>query len=709
MATSSDFHDAHLELFVSDFSDGVRVRQNGGVEGDGVPALVPREDAVTGEFLERLCDGGDLPDLNQVYLPRQLVGNANAQVNAYAFSDVDRKLELVVTIARAGGGDCGELMSVPGADVVGAIRRALHVFKAAERPIYVGMEPASPSTDMFRTLHEIWMSVTGIRVVVLVEGVAKPFEFAQPEIGPRVKVDVWDLVRLQRVCMSGLPYDPVDIDLLSHVDEPLAFVAAGVEAPDHKCFLTILGGDLLHDLYDEYGSRLLELNVRSYLQARGKVNQGIRKTLIDDPGHFLAFNNGISATVEELGFDRRPDGSSGISRMRGLQIVNGGQTTASIHRAKSQDGVDLSFVRVQAKITVVDPQFLDTLVPNISRFSNTQNKVNETDFSANHPFHVQLQQLSQSVWVPGETSRWFYERARGQWEVARAREGTTLAKRAAFDVRTPKNQKVDKALLAKSENSWARKPDVVSRGGQKNFVDFMAGLTGELPDEGEYRRIIARVILFKSAERIARTIGFSAYRANAVTYTIALIAYRTLGRIDLEQIWRDQSTMAELNDVMASWMPLVHECIIENAQRENRNVTEWAKSRRCWAVIQGLHVSLPPIFEARLGAGLPRPNVGDFKDADAGTALTEEEMRRQASVMAMTADEYALIFRKLSRHAGDHGMIHGAWTAMTGCVTTLLMYAENGWSKIPTPKQTAQVVKAIEFLRRRDGDEAELE
>lgn len=221
------------------------------------------------------------------------------------------------------------------------------------------------------------------------------------------------------------------------------------------------------------GSRLLELNVRSFLQARGKVNRGIRDTILSDPGHFLAFNNGISVTAEELGVQRSSDGSLSIRSIKGLQIVNGGQTVASIHRAKNRDKADLSRIAVQAKITVVEPGHQDDLVPFISRYSNTQNKVNETDFSANHPFHVRIQKLSEQIWAPGETSRWFYERARGQWEVARAREGTTPARVRAFDQKAPRKQKVDKTLLAKAVNAWSERPHVVSLGGQKNFVRFM--------------------------------------------------------------------------------------------------------------------------------------------------------------------------------------------------------------------------------------------
>ena len=708
MPVVTESQDTRFLEFLDDFREGIRQKQLGEVDADNVQPVIPREEAMTAEFLERLCDGGDLPDMEPVNFPQQKLGNANAQANAYAYAQIDRRVDLVVAISAEQDSEDDSPM-VPAGQIVAAAKRALHVYKSARRSIHEDMEPSSAAADMFQLLHQHHEEVTGIRIVVLVDGTAKLAELEQPDGVPRVKLDVWDHVRLHRVCTSGLPYEAITIDLLNHLDDALPFVESGVEVDDHECYLTIFPGDLLHDLYDEHGARLLELNVRSFLQARGKVNKGIRKTLEEDPDHFLAFNNGISATVEELEFGERKDGSRGIVGMKGLQVVNGGQTTASIHRAKKQDGSDLSRVRVQVKITVVKPEHLDTLVPNISRFSNTQNKVNETDFSANHPYHVLLQQLSERIWAPGETVRWFYERARGQWEVARSREGTTPARKRAFDAKTPKKQKIDKTLLARSENSWNQKPHIVSRGGQKNFVDFMTDVGETLADEAGYREIVARVILLKAAEKIARQIGFSAYRANAITYTVSLLSYRTHRRVDLNQIWTDQAISPALEDVLRDWMPRVHESITETAFEKGKNVTEWAKKPECWAVIQHLDVDIPVELEEALGEGLPLPNVGAFKDGKITRDLTEEEMRRQEAVMAMTADDLAGIFKKVSRYLESHGMPGGAWMAMNGCLTTLQTYAENGWSKIPSPKQTGQIFKALAFLEEREDLEPDHE
>lgn len=66
----------------------------------------------------------------------------------------------------------------------------------------------------------------------------------------------------------------------------------------YSVYLAIISGELLAALYDEYRDRLLEKNVRSFLQVKGAVNKGIRDTLRDEPEMFLAYNNGISVTAE---------------------------------------------------------------------------------------------------------------------------------------------------------------------------------------------------------------------------------------------------------------------------------------------------------------------------------------------------------------------------------------------------------------------------
>jgi hypothetical protein len=394
---------------------------------------------------------------------------------------------------------------------------------------------------------------------------------------------------------------------------------------EYQGYLSIIPGDMLASLYDEYGSRLMELNVRSFLQQRGKVNRGMRETILKVPHRFLAYNNGISATAEEIVTERTPAGDLAIKSIKGLQIVNGGQTVASIHRAKKNDRCKhLGELAVQAKITVVKASLLEELVPKISRYSNTQNTVNEADFASNDPFHVAIEQLAGSTWAPGEQTRWFYERARGQYEVARNRiAGNSAAKRRKFDDQTPKNQKFAKVDLAKFYNCWEQKPEVVGRGSQKNFIYFMTHIAKEhpgfKPDEDFYKQLIAKAIIYKSAEKIARKHKFSSYRANTVAYTVALVAFKTVGRVNLQVIWDMQVISDALHGLMDDWMPVVWDAIVKTAG--TRNVTEWAKKTECWNEIQLLNVVISPELEDELREGNLLPTMGESAKSGKGKTL----------------------------------------------------------------------------------------
>ena len=654
-----------------------------------------REEAFTEVVLETLEDLGQIAGREMCYFERKL-GRAMGKVNGWYYDEENGEVDLFTTIYRG----LGEPTNISGVDLTQAVRRAAQVFTEARNAFHTGMEPASSNYDMMQRLHEVWPNVDRLRIVVIADGVAAKAGISPvfDREGPDLQVDIWDLQRLYRASSSGLPYEPIEIDIEERMGTPLPCLLMPEGTADYTSFLALIPGSLLYTLYHEFGARLLELNVRSFLQARGKVNRGIRDTLKGEPARFLAYNNGISATAEGVEMSTTEHGNPAIRKIIGLQIVNGGQTVASIHRAKHRDKASLSDVYVQAKITIVRPEHIETLVPLISRYANTQNRVNEADFSANHPIHVRIQQLSDTIWAPGEQSRWFYERARGQYQVAKAREGDTPARLKRFEAATPPTQRFDKVDLAKFSNAWDQLPHIVSRGGQKNFVHFMERLarshsTGWEPDAAYYRALIAKALLFARAEKIARMHAFPGYRANAVAYTVALVAYRTAGRVDLEEIWTRQGVSTALADIMYNWMPAVYDEIVASAG--SRNVTEWCKKEECWHRLQTVPVSLSVEFEEELAAGQPLPTVGEAAGREA-LNLSSDDRENIARVMQVTAEEWI--------HLGRWGIGSGLlkdW--QVGIATTLAGYATIGWSKVPSRKQAAQAVQILRLADENDG------
>lgn len=514
-----------------------------------------------------------------------------------------------------------------------AFKRLLTFVKRCRDGLRQHIDESFDVYDMCAAVEKALTEVQRIRLFLLsnrvgTSTVVPPTDFD----GLPVTHEVWDLARLHRHATSGSISEPIVVSF----EPPLPCVSAPSSESDHSVAMAVIPGRRLAELYGEYGTRLLELNVRSFLQARGSVNRGIRETLLSAPGRFLAYNNGITATASQVDFVHGPDGQpTGISRVHGLQVVNGGQTTASLHYAQSRDKADLSHVSVQMKLTEVSPERLAEIVPMISEYSNTQNRVTLVDFSSNHEYHVAVQRITRSLWAPatdgsGQETHWFYERARGQYtdEVAKAR---TPAKQRTFKKLNPMRQKFTKADLAKYVNSWNHLPFQVSRGAQKNFAAFMVRIDEAPPhvDVQYCQRVIAMAVLFKAVDRIAATHEAGSYKSMITTYTVARLSLATDRRIDLDRIWREQRISPALEDAIDDLCPRVM-AVVTNP-REGNHVGEWAKKPSCWDAVSRVRWTVPRDLQAELREhpldeeALAGGTDGDERAGDEVTMVPAEE------------------------------------------------------------------------------------
>ena len=281
-----------------------------------------------------------------------------------------------------------------------------------------------------------------------------------------------DIERLHRHWSAGTPRDELIVNFEQVSGRPLPCVYVPGESHEYDYALTVIPGETLRFIYDKFGARLLEANVRSFLSATGKVNKGIRETLKSEPERFMAYNNGIVIVADEAGWSHAVDGGAGLLWLKGMQIVNGGQTTASIYFTKKKEPqLDLRLVRVPAKIIVMkskDPVAEEALISDISRYANSQNSVKQSDLSANKPFHIEMEKLALSTYCPDGIGRWFYERAAGSYNTMLARDGGTPAQLRKLREAIPPARKITKTDLAKYLNAWDQRPDLVSLGSQKN-------------------------------------------------------------------------------------------------------------------------------------------------------------------------------------------------------------------------------------------------
>jgi len=551
-------------------------------------------------FLEKMADildeAGEVSSLSLGFYEGQF-GRKTIQVDGYSWDPTDEEGVLSLVISEFVRSE--EPRPIVKTEINRLLTRLVDFTAAArDRDFREALEETSNAFVLADMMCQAWKRISKIKLILVTNRVNNARTDAQPvgSIGGiPVTSNVWDLSRIQRFVSSGQTREDLIINFADDFEDAIPVLRASQEGSPLDCYIAVISGTQLAAIYDKWGARLLEANVRSFLQARNKVNRGIRDTIRDDPSMFFSYNNGLTATAETVEIAEMGEGLFLMSATN-FQIVNGGQTTASIHAARKLAPEQLKGVFVQMKLSVVPADRAEQVVPSISQFANSQNKINAADFFANHPFHVRMEQFSRRVLAPaGEDhfreTKWFYERARGQFADERGRR--SASERKQFEAMYPKSQFLTKTDLAKFENTYRRKPHVVSLGSQKNFTDLAKTIGDEWAksdtgfDEVWFKRLIAKAIIFRNLERIVPQQAWytGGYRANIVTYALAKVvedADRWKRVIDLDQVWRLQRVPGSLERACLAAAEAAN-AVITSPPAGVRNLSEWAKKQACWA------------------------------------------------------------------------------------------------------------------------------
>lgn len=554
---------------------------------------------------EYLAEAGSIED----FTPCKYIHNF-VRIDGYSLNWDDNLLELYVVDCRQS--ESIERMSKQ--DMTRAFKRAENFFERCCTAAFVDqMEVSHPAYGLARTILEQGQQIERVRFYLITNALltASIKELSSNIlVGRETSYRVWDLERLALTIGRG-EAEVIDINFEELFGKSMVGLPADDGAGEIRCYLSVIPGDWLAKIYDKYGSRLLEQNVRTFLQVRGKVNKGIRKTILDEPRRFFPYNNGISATAEEI-TEERKGGIALVKSVRNLQIVNGGQTTASIFNAfKKEKGAKIGQVSVQMKLSVVPPQISPELVPKISRFANSQNKISDSDFFSNHPFHVVIENISRNLSAPAVNgsqilTNWFYERTKGQYINAAAY--LSEARKKEFLARNPKRQVIDKTELAKYAQTFRCLPYEVSLGGQKNFAKFAEYISSVWEhkqhefNEYWFKVAVAQTLIFRRAESLVQKAAWYAqgYRAQTVTYGIAMLTQAILSKgfdFDYQKIWREQALGDIFEKQLLQTCELAQGIIVDGARENNViNVTEWAKRKACWDLAQKKFVSVSDEF-----------------------------------------------------------------------------------------------------------------
>jgi hypothetical protein len=555
------------------------------------------EQIFTQTAVDLLAGAGETENVMLAYDESSLGRKNQHKINAYSISENYETIDLFITIYK--GTD--EITRIGKEEIDTAAKRILNFFTKGISKNYVNeIEESSMIFDLANTLNasdELREFLVRVNAIILTDGIYPgeiPNQTAVAEFPVYFRVVdlnyIYDITEKEHI--------PIEIDFKSY-NFNLPCIVSPLKNDQYQSYLAIIPGRALAMIYEKYGSRLLEQNVRSFLQFTGKINKGIRETITTRPEMFLAYNNGISATAESVEVEQLPEGKGYIiTKVKDFQIVNGGQTTASIyHTHKKYIKSQIDSIYVQMKLNVVNnkDQFSE-IVSRISEYANTQNKIAISDLSSNRPYHISLEKISRSILAPlqpGKSirTRWFYERTRGQYKNARLKAGNSIPKRKAFDASNPKSQVINKEELAKYLNSYQEMvdgkkiligPHNVVKGNQKNYKYFIDHNLTEDIDNVYFEDLVAKAILFRAFEKIygIKPNAIGDLRYITVPYAITLFGYLTDYKLDLYKIWLNQSISVELQETIRDFMCLVEYHIKSSAP--GALYGEWAKKAECW-------------------------------------------------------------------------------------------------------------------------------
>ncbi|MDF2532994.1 MAG: hypothetical protein K0Q65_2575 [Clostridia bacterium] len=627
---------------------------------------IKAEAAATGEgscaafvsnMAQYLVDADVIPDFVPSFYTGTGKANKKYRVDGYVLDEFDYTMNLI--IADYDGTESRTLAMTGIRQNIS--RLSYFVDQAYNSRLFKEIEMSTPCSDLIDLLRTNKDRIRKYRLMIFSDAdlsdSIKTVENFDIE-GVQAECQIWDIERLFRVCSSDIGRQAIEINFKNYAAEGIPCLETSyTESLEYKSYLCIIPGHVIADIYDEYGSQLLEGNVRSFLSTKVAVNKKIRDTIMRCPTMFFAFNNGVSATAMDVEIESTEKGRF-ITSAKDFQIINGGQTTASLSNTRHKDKKNLNGIYVQMKLTQIgemDQDRATELIRNISRSSNSQNKVSDADFFATHPFHVRMEQFSRRIFAPAVEgaqyeTKWFYERARGQYLQAQMR--LTPAKKKQFVLQNPKEKVITKTDLAKYRNTWSGLPQVVSKGAQTNFMRFAELIDEAWTDndmgfnERYYQEAVALAILFKHTENIIPKQPWyeQGYRANIVTYSIALLhllIYRQYKdkALDLMGIWNRQGVTNAITEALELITKKVFYKITDPG-RPTINVTQWCKRDACWKGIQDMDIELPKSIKAVL---IDKAEVKAAERAAKADQKIISGMESQTKVLQYTAEQWIAV------------------------------------------------------------------
>ena len=700
----------NLEEFTQEFIQEVR---NDSIIQGMIPSFV---------FLEKMLD--NLQDMEYIFNPTILqffksgTKNRIMKFDAYSYDEIDKSFDILSNEYI----DDTSISSLSQTNINQITSRMLNFIDESNKGTI--FKYLDPSNDVYKLAMELRhklsidyisnendISIDKIKLFVITnKRLSNRISnlILDDFLGRRVELNVWDIERIFDVENSGREKEPIFIDIKRlNGGNGIPYLKADFKnMQDYDAYLSILPGKLLSDIYWDHGSRLLEGNVRAFLSIKGKINSGIRKTIKSEPGKFFTYNNGIACTAKKIHFS---EDSRLIEKIEDLQIINGGQTTASLTSAWKKDSSPLENIYVPMKLTIIKSDDYDDMIQNISKYANSQNKVTDADLFSNHAFHRRFEILSQKIIAPpkrGESysSYWFYERSRGKYQQLQFK----LNKKSdidAFKRKYPKKQVIVKEDLAKFIMAAEfLRPDLVSRGRARNMNDFAKKIDALWKqdknqfNEVYFKKAICYAILYKKVDEMvahAEWYNKGGIKLNIVPYTISKIMYSIPKgmAINFNRIWKDQELYDSFLYEIGRVSKIAND-FINNSK--GMIVTEFAKKEDTWSKFKNYSFKLSNEF------------IGDLIDEE---LIIEEQISAKRASKSNEKISIELEIYNLSRSEGgkywerllDEGIKRRIISPTEDDVIRnyICELSKDNPKKIPSP---AQFKMAWDFRKRLEKD-----
>ena len=701
-------------------------------------ALAAQADISTevGEFLEYatkvLIDAEEFDDFTECYYDGVSKRRANMHIDGYSIDETDGSCCVFIVDYRGEHEDD----SIRNEDITAQFKKIRYFIEESIRfELFRDLEESTEAYEFSRMLYSDHNSITKFRFFLLTDAYNKQRAktIKDEELANKiVELNVWDIVRLYDVVSSKTQKESVEInipdlgydgipcvkaveyeDVIADIDIPPKYDKIQEEGKpenviSYTSYLAVIPGRILNDLYLQYGSKLLEGNVRSFLSNKRKVNKGIQNTIKNYPEMFFAYNNGIAATATEIDTKVTDDGLK-IIRIKDLQIVNGGQTTASIANtlltARKDERVDISHLYVPMKVSVLEHSMSEKIIPKIAEYSNSQNPVDASDFFSNHPFHIRIEGFSRHIPAPAVRGNqyqqyWYYERTRGQYNQGKMKFKPKSSQLKQYELRYPEKQVIKMVDLAKFVEIYEGAPDKVSKGKQAIVKVFAEEIKRKWEtsdtqfNELYFKKIVALAIVFNECDEIIRQTPWwrekHSYKANVVAYAMSVLfneihSHYKEHELDFARIWNSQTMYPELRKQMKILCDEVYKFITRD-DRLTENVTEWCKKELCWSRAKSARWTFLPEFVDTLI--LQAEISSDLKEAKTMQRVTNE-VDTLKFIMASGSDYWQNML--------NWGNARGLLSDMEQSILRIVINIPKT-GRIPSEKQAKVVIRARERM-----------